>query len=95
MKKFILSVFLFSIILFPVSAEDYEIKGNETFNTTVKSITSGDFSLNPIDIINGLFSGFFKELNNTKNLLKTVLVLSVAGGIVRILSSSFEGSATS
>lgn len=95
MKKFILAVFLFSIILFPVSAEDYEIKGNETFNTTVKSITSGDFSLNPIDIINGLFSGFFKELNNTKNLLKTVLVLSVAGGIVRILSSSFEGSATS
>ena len=94
MKKIIFCIFIFLIILSPVYAEEYEINGNEAFNTTVKSITNGDFSLNPIEIINSLFSSFFKELNSTKSLLKTVLILSVAAGIVRILSSSFESSGT-
>lgn len=94
MKKIIFTVLLLLIMFSPVSAEDYEIKGNETFNQTVKNITSGNFSLNPIDIINGLLESFFYELKSTKSLLKTVLVLSVSAGIVRILSSSFEGSGT-
>lgn len=95
MRKVLLIVFIFFMLYSSAYAEEYEIDGNEIFNQTVESIRDGDFSLNPISIINSLFDSFFYELKNTKNLIKTVLLLSVAAGLVRILSSSFKDSGTS
>lgn len=93
MKKAIFAI-LIVLFLFPsVYAEEYEIKGNETYNQTVKDITEGNLGLSPVDIVNRLIESFFYELKNTKGLLKAILILSAAAGLVRILSSSFEGSA--
>ena len=94
MKKIIFTALIFLALFSYAYAEDYEIKGNEAYNETVRSITDGNFDLNPIKIINSLFESFFYELKNTKALLKAVLVLSAAAGLIRILSSSFEGSGT-
>lgn len=94
MKKIIVAVFIFLLIFSSVYAEDYEIAGNENFNQTVKSITNGSFSLSPVNIINSLLDSFFYELKNTKSLLKTVLILSAAAGLVRVLSGAFENSGT-
>ena len=94
MKKIIVAVFVLFLAFSPVYAEDYEIKGNEIFNDTVKSVTDGSFNLSPVKIINGLSESFFYELKNTKGLLKAVLILSAAAGLLRILSSSFKDSGT-
>ena len=94
MKKIIFTLLILLTVFSSAYAEDYEIKGNETFNKTVKSVADGSFSLNPINIINSLLESFFYELKNTKELLRAVLVLSVAAGLVRILSDSFEKSGT-
>lgn len=94
MKKLFLTVLIFLMLFSAAYAEGYEISGNGTFNSTVSRITGGDFDLNPISLINSLFSSFFYELKNAGGLLKSVLVLSVSAGLVRVLSSSFKDSAT-
>ena len=83
-----------TLLIFSSSAfaEDYEIAGSELYNQTVKSVTDGSFSLNPINLINDFISSFFKELKNTSALLKAILIIAAAAGAVRILSSAFDGS---
>lgn len=92
MRKLIFTLFFLFIISLPAYAEEYEIKGNDLFNNTVSDITEGNFSLNPITLINGFFDSFFYELKNTRTLLKTILLIAVAAGLVRILSGAFESS---
>jgi len=92
MRKFIFTVLSLFILALPCYAEEYEIKGNDLFNETVKSVTDGTFSLNPITLINSFFESFFYEVKNTKALLKTILLVAIAAGMVRILYGAFEGS---
>ena len=94
MKKVFYAVLIFFAIFSPAYAEGYEIKGNDTFNSTVRSVTDGSLTLNPISIINSLFESFSRELKDAAGLLKTVFVLSVAAGLARILGSSFKDSGT-
>lgn len=92
MRKLIFLAFSLFILACPCYAEEYEIKGNELFNQTVKNVTDGTFSLNPITLINSFFESFFSELKNTKTLLKTILLVALAAGMVRILSGAFNDS---
>lgn len=92
MRKIIFILFLLFFMSPFVHAEEYEIKGNDLFNHTVKEVTDGSFSLNPINLINRFFESFSYELKNTKALLKALLLISAAAGISRILSGAFEGS---
>ncbi|MBR4723779.1 MAG: stage III sporulation protein AE [Clostridia bacterium] len=92
MRKFIFIVLSLFILSPPCFAEGYEIDGNDLFNETVKTVTDGTFTLNPITLINNFFESFFYEAKNTKALLKTILLVALAAGMVRILSGAFEGS---
>ena len=78
----------------PAYAGEYEIGGNELFNSTVKSVNDGTFALDPTELINSFFESFFYEIRNTKALLVTVLALCAAAAVIRMLSSSFEGAQT-
>lgn len=92
MQKLIFLVCVFLILTFHVSAEEYEIDGNELFNQTAKSVNDGTFLLNPIELINSFFDSFFNEVKSVKALLVTILAIAAAAAVLRILSSSFENS---
>ena len=92
MRKLVFTLFFFFIISLPSYAEEYEIKGNDLFNHTVSDVTEGQFSANPINLINSFFESFFYELKNTKTLLRAILLIAAAAGAARILSSAFDNS---
>ncbi len=75
-------------------SEDYEINGEELFNSAARDITAGNLSLNPVNIINELMSNIFSEITSTRTMLKSILLIAAAAGILRILSDSFGTNGT-
>lgn len=73
-------------------AEGFTISGEDFYNKTAGDVLSGKLDLNPINIINGLLSGVFREIAETKALLKAILLVAAASGLLKILSDSFDGS---
>lgn len=93
MKKLFILLILFMFCM-PVSAEEITIKGEDFYNKTANDIASGELELNPIKIINNLIKSVFEEIAETKVLLKSILLIAVGAGLLRILSDSFgEGEA--
>ena len=92
MRKVIFTVCIFFILVFPAYAQEYEIAESELFNQTVKSVTDGTFTLNPIELINAFFERFFNEIKHTKALFLTILAAAAVTAAIRILASSFENS---
>lgn len=91
-KLWIILVLIFAI--FPTAfAEDFEIRGEDGYNRKVGEILSGKLNLNPTDIINGFLSEIFSELSETKNAVKSILLISVISGLVRALADSLGGDA--
>jgi len=90
MKKLFFLISILFIFCPVVQAEDYEIFGEELYNNTTSSIISGELDLNPIKIINTLLKNIFTEISNTKTILKSILIISIASGILKILSTSLE-----
>ncbi len=94
MKKLFFIVILM-LMCVNVHAEEITIAGEEFYNKTAQDIASGKMDLDPISIINNLLKGVFSEINDAKVLLKSILLIAVAAGLLRILSDSFDGSEAS
>ena len=88
MKKTIM-VLIFLFLLTPgVSAEHIEISGEEFYNSTAQDIVEGKLDLNPISIINAVKDGILGEVSGIKTMLKSILLISVAAGLLRILNDA-------
>lgn len=94
MKKLFLIVILM-LVCVNVRAEEITITGEDFYNKTAQDIVSGKMDLNPINIINNLLKGVFSEITDAKVLLKSILLIAVAAGLLRILSDSFDSSEAS
>ncbi len=95
MKRLFIFLILF-IFCMPVHAEEITISGENFYNETAQNIVSGELDLNPITIINNFLKSVFDEITRTKTLLKSILLIAAAAGLLRILSDSFgEGEASS
>ena len=92
MKKTAIFTIVFLIFTVSVYAESYEIKGNRIFNDTTQSIIDGTFSPEPSNVINAFISSFFSEIKSTASELKTVLIICVISGLLKILTDSFMDS---
>lgn len=93
MKK----LFIIFILIFfcrSVYAEEIEISGEDFYNKTAQDIVQGRLDLNPVNIINNLIESVLKEISQTKALLKSILLIAVTAGILRILSDSFGSGET-
>lgn len=88
-KKIIVVGIFFAIFCVPVFAEDVEIAGADVYNRTTEQILSGKLILNPIEIINIFLKDIYSEIANTKGTIKSLLLICVASGILRILPDSF------
>ena len=93
MKK-VVFIILF-IIFFQTSifaAESVMIPGEEIYNDAVSSVADGNMDLNPVQIVNVLIKSVFSEISETEEILKSILLIATASGLLRILSDSFGNS---
>lgn len=74
-----------------VGAQATEIPGENFYNNTVEKILSGELSMSPTGVINGVLKGVYAEVANTKGLVKTILIIAALSGILRVLSDAFAG----
>ena len=94
MKKWTIIFVIFMIYSCSVFAEGIEISGEDFYNETAKNIASGNIDLNPVTIINAVKDMIFAELFRIKPMLKSILLISVAAGLLRVLGDSFSGKET-
>lgn len=95
MRKLATILVIFLMFSCSVFAEDIEISGEEFYNNTANDIVSGKLDLNPISIINMAKELVFGEIYEIKPMLKSILLISVAAGLLRVLSDSFSSKETS
>lgn len=94
MKKLTIMLVLFLLLSCTVFAEDIEILGADFYNSTAKDIVAGKLDLNPVTIINKAKDIVFGEIYQIKPMLKAILLVSVAAGLLRVLSDSFSSKET-
>ncbi|MDD6214038.1 MAG: stage III sporulation protein AE [Firmicutes bacterium] len=75
-------------------AEEYTIDGADVYNEKTREIIDGRLSLNPVDIINKTLKSVYYEVAQSKSMLKSMLMLAVLSGMLRVLSDSFGKSGT-
>ena len=75
-----------------VSAEstaDGIISGEKEYNDTLHEITSGEFRINPMHILNFLGDKITNEVRKSTKTVLALLLISVASGAITVLSGSF------
>lgn len=90
MKKIIYIIFI--IILFSVpsyAAEDGYIDGEDDYNKNVEDIVSGNFSLNPIELLNTGWEMLIKEVLESRTLIINIIVIAAVSGVLNVLQGSF------
>ncbi len=94
MRKFF-AIIVLLIVFSPIcTATDTDIAGETVYNRAVEEVLNGEMDLNPISIINTLIRHVCDEIINTKTLLKSILLLSALGGLLRIPTDAFGNSET-
>lgn len=90
MRKFAVIIVLLLGICQPVFAEDIEIAGEDFYNDTAQDIVKGELVLSPTHIINTIKDAIFGEILSVKSTLKSVLLVAITAGLLKILSEAFE-----
>ncbi len=96
MKKIIFTILLIFIFTIPVYAQtDGYIEGEEEYNNIVSQIVSGNFRLEPIEILKGLWEILIQEVLESRSLIINIIVIAAVSGILNVLESSFSERDTS
>lgn len=95
MKKYIFLIICAVIFHCQAYAMESEIPGEDFYNSTAEKAVSGELELSPAGIINELISSVLSEISEIKGFLKSILLIAVMSGILRVLADSFEGSEAS
>ncbi len=90
MKKLTAILVIFLVFSCSVSAQEIEIVGEDFYNSTAQDIVSGKLDLNPVNIINMIKDRIFEEIYEIKPILKSILLISVAAGLLKVLSDAFS-----
>lgn len=93
MKKMFFAAMLALLFLFMeinvFAVGEVTLSGEEIYNNAVNEIISGKMDLNPIRLINLLIKSIFSEISETEGILKSILLIATASGLLRIISDSF------
>lgn len=95
MKKIIFLIICMLVFGSAAYALESEIPGEDFYNDTVTRVVSGKLELSPEGIINNLISSVTSEISEIKGFLKSILLIAVLSGILRVLADSFVGSEVS
>ncbi len=94
MKKAALIILMILLFVPTAFAADFAISGEDFYNRKTEEIISGKLDLNPVKIINAFAENVSGEITETKSMLKSILVIAAASGILRVLSDSLGGDAS-
>lgn len=89
MKRIVILTLLFFII--PISVMAYEIpeiKGYGMFSSTAKEISTGGFSLNPVQIFNNIISAVTSEIKSFSVTAAAILVMTLLSSTMGTLNSA-------
>lgn len=90
LKKIILALAFLFILCTSVFAErDITLDGEEVYNRVSSEIVNGKMNLNPVNIINTFIKNAFSEISETKDFLKSVLLIAAASGLLRVSTDAF------
>ena len=89
MKKLAIIFVLFLALGQGVFAEEIEIDGHAFYNSTAQEIVEGRLELNPVSIINLVKKSLFGEIENVKSMLKTIVLIGVSAGLLKVLNEAF------
>jgi len=89
LKKIAAILVIFLVFCSAAFAEDIEIAGEDFYNNTAQEIVDGKLSLNPVYILNAVKDGIFGEILNVKSVLKSILLVAISAGLLRILNDAF------
>lgn len=96
MKKIIyLILILLFACTFAYADDEIYIKGEDEYNQNVRDIVSGDFSLNPISLLNSIKNMFIEEITTNKTLILNIIMIAAVSGILNIIQSSFGNGGSS
>ncbi len=89
MKRLVIFSFIFLTFCATASgAEIPYIEGEELFNDAVTSLSRGDFTLNPIKMLELLFFNLTDELKNEAHFMLTMIIIAIISSITNVLSTS-------
>lgn len=71
------------------------IQGENLFNTTTESIVSGEFTLNPGELINRISSDFMDEIRECGGVLMTLIAISAISAILHVSQTAFGNASSS
>lgn len=94
MKRFLVLIIVVLCLCQKVFAEETQIAGEDFYNAKTEEILTGRLDLNPINIINSVKNSLFGEIYDVKSMLKSILLVSVAAGVLRILNEAFGAKET-
>lgn len=88
--KLILILFML-FFSFSASAEEYtHIDGNSFYNDTADSIMEGDFTLNPVSLIQKGADKLFEEFRKSRGELVGILVIAALSGVLKAMKDKDE-----
>ena len=89
MKKIIFLIFILLFTYSFVYADDeMYIQGEDEYNRNVNDIITGDFSLNPVSIINTIKNMLIDEITTNKTLIVNIMIIASVSGILNVIQTS-------
>ena len=96
MKKIICLIFILLFTCSFVYADDeMYIQGEDEYNQNVRNIVAGDFSLNPVSIVNTIKNMFIDEITTNKTLIVNIMIIAAVSGILNVVQSSLGNGGSS
>lgn len=89
MKKVIIVVFM--LLALNITANAYEIpslEGYDIFNETTQKLAGGNFSLNPVEVLNNLIKAVTAEIKSFSATAVVILVMALLSSSVGILNTA-------
>ncbi len=84
-----ITVLVIICFIIPISALAYEIpdiQGYDMFSIAAKEISTGEFSLNPVDIFNNIISSITSEIKSFSATAAAILIMALLSSTVRTLN---------
>ncbi len=89
MKRLIIFSFVFVLLSATALASEIPyIEGEELFNDAITSLSHGDFTLNPIKLLELLFFNLTDELKNEAHFMLTMIIIAIISSVTTVISTS-------
>lgn len=87
-KLFFVLIIIFALSPHKTFAQYTHIQGNDQFNKITDDIVSGEFSLDPVRLLQDIINDLFDEIKNSREEMVSILVIAALSGVLQIIKNS-------